>query len=108
MIEYNLFLPLLRKYKGKTLIRKLCRIERCFMPKGYFWVQRIWHVERDYFGKKYIQLYGGSSMVEESMALKADEIKVVKYVGKSELTVVLHYHVNNPLTGEFINRGCIA
>ena len=42
--------------------------------------------------------------MSEADALKADKIEVVKYVGRSELLVDIHYYKDNPLTLEFIRN----
>lgn len=105
MMDYELFLPILRKYKGKALIRKLCRTKSWFKPPGYYWVSRTYHVERVWHdGRRYIQLYGGFHLISEAEALKADKISVNKYAGKSELTVDVEYFKDNPVTHAFIRK----
>ena len=106
MMNYELYLPILKKYKGKALVRKLCRTKDPFKPgEPRFWFSRTYHVERVWHdGKRYIQQYGGFHCIAEAEALKADKIEVNQYAGTSELTVDLIYEKDNPLTHKFIRE----
>jgi hypothetical protein len=108
MMQYeSLYLPIIRKYKkdGKTLVKKLCRANGIFIADGHYYFNSTYHVERIWHdGRRYIQDYGGYSVISEAEALKADKIEVCDFAGMTELQVCIEYNMDNPLTIKFIKK----
>lgn len=104
-LEYDERLPILLKYQtnpSKALIQELCSLKLIWTREGYLWAESLLHVERnDYFDRTYIQCYGSYGNVSEAKAMQADRVHVANYAGKTELTVVLDYYKDNPITVEW-------
>jgi len=112
MMDYEtLILPVLQKHRENTthdLIVDLCKLESPWIVKGNMWGDTLFYVEEPVRGsdKPYTRHYGSYHSTSLLNAMKADKVEIVKYAGKSELIVVLHYYFSNQHTKLFIQEGC--